>query len=139
MLQYSVGFFYSCLHHSNLADEMFYKQNDIEPVPVGCQEMLPSGINLIKSSNSATNFTESTTFHSIKLLLCLFTQQCHSLCLPLQLCNKYTLFDCFQKCSFAFYKSETIGLLSSVCKIAHFNVINTFENIIICILLLCYV
>jgi hypothetical protein len=35
------GFFYSCLHHSNLADEMFYKQNDIEPVPVpvGCQEI----------------------------------------------------------------------------------------------------
>ena len=32
-------FFYSCLHHSNLADEMFYKQNDIEPVPVGCQEI----------------------------------------------------------------------------------------------------
>jgi hypothetical protein len=31
-------FFYSCLHHSNLADEMFYKQNDIEPVPVCCQE-----------------------------------------------------------------------------------------------------
>jgi hypothetical protein len=36
MLQYSVVF-YSCLHHSNLADEMFYKQNDIEPVPFGCQ------------------------------------------------------------------------------------------------------
>jgi putative ribosome biogenesis GTPase RsgA len=32
-------FFYSCLHHSNSADEMFYKQNDIEPVPVGCQEI----------------------------------------------------------------------------------------------------
>ena len=30
------GFFYSCIYHSNLADEMFYKQNDIEPV--GCQE-----------------------------------------------------------------------------------------------------
>jgi hypothetical protein len=40
MLQYS-GVFYSCLriHHSNLADEMSYKQNDIEPVPVGCQEI----------------------------------------------------------------------------------------------------
>jgi hypothetical protein len=36
MLQYSVVF-YSCLHHSNLADEMFYKQNDIEPAPFGCQ------------------------------------------------------------------------------------------------------
>ena len=32
-------FFYSCLHHSNLADEMFYKQNDIEPESVGCQEI----------------------------------------------------------------------------------------------------
>jgi hypothetical protein len=37
MLQYSVVF-YSCLHHSNLAEyEVFYKQNDIEPVPFGCQ------------------------------------------------------------------------------------------------------
>jgi hypothetical protein len=36
MLQYSIVF-YLCLHHSNLADEMFYKQNDIEPVPFGCQ------------------------------------------------------------------------------------------------------
>ena len=31
--------FMSTVHHSNLADEMFYKQNDIEPVPVGCQEI----------------------------------------------------------------------------------------------------
>jgi hypothetical protein len=64
MLQYSVVF-YLCLHHSiiNLADEMFYKQNDIEPVPFGCQlQSLPW---LMKSSNSANNFTESTTFHSI--------------------------------------------------------------------------
>jgi hypothetical protein len=29
--------FYSCLHHSTLADKIFYKQNDIEPVPFGCQ------------------------------------------------------------------------------------------------------
>ena len=65
MLQYSVGFFLSCLHHSNLANEMFYKQNDIEPVPVGCQEIASFWYSLIKSSNSATNFTESATFHSI--------------------------------------------------------------------------
>jgi hypothetical protein len=53
---------------------MLYKQTDIEPV--GCQlqslprlradlRLLSSGIHLIKSSNSATHFTESTTFHSI--------------------------------------------------------------------------
>ena len=30
-----------------------------------CKRLLPSGIHLIKSSNSATNFTESTTFHFI--------------------------------------------------------------------------
>jgi hypothetical protein len=66
MLQYSVVFIYSCLHHSNLADEMFYKQNDIEPVPVGCQEIASFWYSfLIKSSNSATNFTESATFHSM--------------------------------------------------------------------------
>jgi hypothetical protein len=29
----------STVLHSILADEMFYKQNDIEPVPVGCQEI----------------------------------------------------------------------------------------------------
>jgi hypothetical protein len=40
-------FFYSCLHlvvlfiHSNLADEMFYKQNDIERVPVADIPTLP--------------------------------------------------------------------------------------------------
>jgi hypothetical protein len=43
-------FFYSCLRHSNLADEMFYEQNDIEPVPVGCQEIAPSGIHLMHLS-----------------------------------------------------------------------------------------
>ena len=36
MLQYSVVFIHVYIILT-LADEMFYKQNDIEPVPFGCQ------------------------------------------------------------------------------------------------------